>query len=74
MFDQNLVHAFIGGKDLHGGFAELRVNLSSANFWLAGGHDSLLLGVMIRPLASLDGRWLQARNLTETYPSCPEQS
>ncbi len=27
MFDQKLVHAIIGGKDLHGGSAELSVNL-----------------------------------------------
>ena len=50
MFDQELVHAFIRGEDLDGGWAELNVNLSTANSWLAVGHGSLLLGVMIRPL------------------------
>jgi len=38
MFDKNLVHAFIGGKDLGGGSAELRVDLR-----LTRGHGSLLL-------------------------------
>src|SRR5882724_5622960 len=50
IFDQELVHAFIGGEDPDGGWAELSVNLLTANFWLAVGHGSLLLGVMIRPL------------------------
>src|SRR5205807_7177507 len=50
MFDQELVHAFIRGEDLDGGWAELSVNLLTANFWLAVRHGSLLLGVMIRPL------------------------
>ena len=50
MFDQELVHAFIDGEDPDGGWAELNVNLLTANFWLAVGHGSLLLGVMIRPL------------------------
>jgi len=38
MFDKNLVHAIIGGKDLDCGSAELRVNLG-----LTRGHGSLLL-------------------------------
>jgi len=38
MFDKNLVHAIIGGKDLHCGSAELSVNLV-----LTRGHGSLLL-------------------------------
>jgi len=38
MFDKNLVHAIIGGKDLDRGSAELKVNLL-----LTGGHGSLLL-------------------------------
>ena len=37
MFDKNLVHAIIGGKDLYCGSAELRVNLV-----LTRGHGSLL--------------------------------
>ena len=53
MFDKNLVHALIGGKDLDCGSAELRVdklrvnelcmNLSSVNLLLTRGHGSLLL-------------------------------
>jgi hypothetical protein len=38
MFDKHLVHALIGGKDLHCGSAEFRVNLV-----LTRGHGSLLL-------------------------------
>ncbi len=38
MFDENLVHAIIGGKDLDCGSAELSVNLV-----LTRGHGSLLL-------------------------------
>src|SRR5438128_11298757 len=38
MFDENLIHAIINGKDLDGGSAELSVNLV-----LARGHGSLLL-------------------------------
>ena len=38
MFDHHLVHAIIGGKDLHRGSAELSVNLG-----LTRGHGSLLL-------------------------------
>jgi hypothetical protein len=38
MFDKNLVHAIIGGKDLDRGSAELSVNLV-----LTRGHASLLL-------------------------------
>ena len=38
MFDKNLVHAIIGGKDLDCGLAELSVNLV-----LTGGQGSLLL-------------------------------
>jgi hypothetical protein len=33
VFDKNLVHAIIGGKDLHGGSAELILS-----FGLTGGH------------------------------------
>src|SRR6266496_3916319 len=38
MLDENLVDAIVGGKDLHGGSAELSVNLR-----LTGGHGSRLL-------------------------------
>ena len=38
LFDEHLVHALIGSKDLDCGSAELRVNLG-----LTRGHDSLLL-------------------------------
>jgi hypothetical protein len=38
MFDKNLVHAIIGGKDLDCGSAELSVNLVSTR-----GHGSLPL-------------------------------
>jgi hypothetical protein len=38
MFDKNLVHAIIGGKDLDCGSAE-----SSVNLVLTRGHGSLLL-------------------------------
>jgi hypothetical protein len=36
MFDQKLVHAIIGGKDLNGGSAELSVNLglTRSHGWL----------------------------------------
>jgi hypothetical protein len=40
MFDKNLVHAIIGGKDLDCRLAELSVNLTR-------GHGSLLLDLMI---------------------------
>ncbi len=40
MFDENLVDAIVGGKDLDCGSAQLRVNLG-----LTHGHGSLLLGV-----------------------------
>src|SRR5437879_7589027 len=50
IFNQHLVHPFIGGEDPDCDMAELSVNLSTANSWLAVGHGSLLLGVMIRPL------------------------
>jgi len=43
MFDKNLVHPLIGGKDLDGGSAQLRVNLLSVNLRLTRGHGSLLL-------------------------------
>src|SRR6266567_4692956 len=42
MFDKNLVHAIIGGKDLDCGSAELRAKLS-VNLVLARGHGSSLL-------------------------------
>src|SRR5437773_10201089 len=48
MFDKNLVHAIIGGKDLDCGSAELSVNLV-----LTRGHGSLLLGLIILPANSL---------------------
>lgn len=38
MFDKNLVHAIVGGKDMERGLAELSMNLA-----LARGHGSLLL-------------------------------
>src|SRR5208337_1525530 len=41
MFDKNLVHAIIGGKDLDCGSAELSVNLV-----LTRGHGSLLLDLL----------------------------
>ena len=44
MFDKNLVHAIIGGKDLDCGSAELRVNLV-----LTPGHGSLLLDLYYFP-------------------------
>jgi hypothetical protein len=53
MFDKNLVHAIIGGKDLDRGSAQLRVDklrvnesrmdLLSVNLPLTRGHGSLLL-------------------------------
>src|SRR5712692_8639972 len=43
MFDKNLVHPLIGGKDLDGGSAQLRVNLLSVHLRLTRGHGSLLL-------------------------------
>src|SRR5258708_27260031 len=42
MFDKNLVHAIIGGKDLDCGSAQLRVKLS-VNLVLTRGHGSLIL-------------------------------
>ncbi len=42
MFDQNLVHAVIGGKDLDSGTAELSVNPGLTIGGLARGHGSLL--------------------------------
>src|SRR5271168_4500220 len=54
MFDQNLVDAIVGGKDLRCGPAKLRVNLV-----LTRGHASLLLGLIIRP----------GRRLLGTYPA-----
>jgi hypothetical protein len=43
MFDKNLVHAIIGGKDLDCGSAELSVNLGlTIGVWTRG-HGSLLL-------------------------------
>jgi hypothetical protein len=44
MSDKNLVHALIGGKDLHCGSAELRLNLV-----LTRDHGSLLLGQSLTP-------------------------
>jgi len=32
LFDEKLVHAFIGGKNLHGGFAELRLRWRRVGF------------------------------------------
>jgi hypothetical protein len=43
MFDNDLVHALIGDKDLHRGSAQFRVNLLSANVALTRGHGSLFL-------------------------------
>jgi len=48
MFDQNLVHAIIGGKDLDCGSAELNVNpglveLGFVRLGLTRGHGFLLL-------------------------------
>src|SRR5882762_7734726 len=75
IFNQQLVHAFIGGKDPDCDMAELNVNLLTANVWLAVGHGSLLLGVMIRPLVRpLSDDDCKARNLTGMYPSGKEQS
>src|SRR6266849_3964843 len=49
MFDQNLVHAIIGGKDLDCGSAELSVNPG-----LTRGHGSLLLDLYyFRAVANL---------------------
>ena len=42
MFDNNLVHAIIGGKDLDCGSAQLSAKLS-VNLVLTRGHGSLLL-------------------------------
>jgi len=47
MFDKNLVHAIIGGKNLDCGSAELSVNLG-----LTRGHGSLLLDLIILPASS----------------------
>ena len=43
MFDKNLVHALVGGKDLDCGSAELRVKLVRVNLVLTFAHGSLLL-------------------------------
>ena len=43
MFDKNLVHAIIGGKDLDCGSAQFRVNLLSVHLVLTLGHGLLLL-------------------------------
>jgi hypothetical protein len=40
MLDEHLVHAIVGGKDLHRGSTELRVNLVLE---LTRGHGCLLL-------------------------------
>jgi hypothetical protein len=42
MFDQNLIHAIIGGKDLGGGSTELSVNLG-----LTRGHGSCSLALTL---------------------------
>ena len=49
MFDENLVYAIIGGKDLDCGSAQLRVNLLRVNLRLTRGHGSLLLDLIILP-------------------------
>ena len=49
MFDKNLVHAIIGGKDLDCGSAELSVNLGLTIDVLTRGHGSLLLDLIILP-------------------------
>jgi hypothetical protein len=43
MFDNHLVHALIGGKDMDRGAAQLCVNLLRVNLVLMPGHGSLLL-------------------------------
>jgi hypothetical protein len=41
MFDKNLVHVIVGGKDLDSGSAELSVNLGLTMGALTRGHGSL---------------------------------
>jgi len=48
VFDQQLVHAIIGGKDLNGGSAELSVNLG-----LTLRHGSLVLNLCYVHVAEL---------------------
>jgi hypothetical protein len=43
MFDQSLVHALIGGKDLNGGSVELNVKFGLAIDDLTRGHGGSLL-------------------------------
>jgi hypothetical protein len=43
MFDKNLVHAIMGGKDLDCGSAELSVNLGLTIGALTRGHGFVLL-------------------------------
>jgi hypothetical protein len=55
MFDKNLVHALIGGKDLDCGSAELSVNLGLTKLGLTKlgwtrGHGYLLLDSIILPV------------------------
>jgi hypothetical protein len=50
MFDQNLVHTVIGGKDPDCRSAELRLN-----FLLGLGHGWLLLDLIILPGRRLEG-------------------
>src|ERR1017187_1198686 len=55
MFDKNLVHAIIGGKDLDCRLAELSVNLTR-------GHGSLLLDLMILPGHRPTGNIIRSRS------------
>jgi hypothetical protein len=55
MFDKNLVHAIIGGKDLDCGSAELSVNLV-----LTRGHGSLLLDLQYFRAVGFTGHDLQS--------------
>ena len=53
MFNKNLVHAIIGGKDLDCGSAELSVNLGLTIGVLTRGHGSLLLDNASGPSVTL---------------------
>src|SRR5438094_1315449 len=72
MFDKNLVHAIVGGKDLDCGSAELSVNLWLTIDALTRGHGSLLLDLITStydtsgPLA-IYGRMVELYGRISTY-------
>jgi hypothetical protein len=68
MFDKHLVHALIGGKDLHRGSAQLCVNRLSLNLALTRSHSSLLLDLDYFQAVKIPSFCSHRRNSSHAVP------